>query len=445
MKDITCLAEGITYPADSSVTGLNLNEIIVGGTGCGKSFSNAYSRLLHTHESSVVVPIAKRAIMGMFKGMFEERGYEVLVLDFAHPGKSDAGYDPLRYIKNNQDALRLARSLIYATPAIGRVREEDPYWNNSATSVIAAEIILVRLIDEEPQFVDVIQNGMKLLPRIFLGKHPTFADVLHLHRSMEVKPDKNGQFSSNLDELFDTAEEFFPGNQATQLWKTVKGLSMKTASCILSIANNALDKIFTEGVLNMVKNKRNVGFRELGRKKTALFVLNSPMNKSLLSLTNMMYSDLFKELFEEAEEKPEGRLDVPVHIVCDDFACAGRIDGFEDYISIFRAAGISVTLLLQSESQLTSMYGDGAAATIVNNCDTYVYLGGMDIYTCENIARRMNKPLDKVLSLPLETAVVFRRGMPHAVARRYQTLEDPVYKELMEKQELSQESERSIA
>ena len=135
MKDITCLAEGIIYYADSSLTGLNLNELIVGGTGSGKSFSNAYSRLLHTHESSVVVPIAKRAIMGMFKGMFEERGYEVLVLDFAHPGKSDAGYDPLRYVKSDQDALRLARSLIYSTPALGKVREEDPYWNNSATSI----------------------------------------------------------------------------------------------------------------------------------------------------------------------------------------------------------------------------------------------------------------------------------------------------------------------
>jgi len=418
MKDMTCLAEGITYPANPYLTGLNLNEVIVGGTGSGKSVSNAYSRLLHTHNSSVVVPVAKRALMEAFKEMFKERGYEVLVLDFTHPEKSNTGYDPLHYVKSNQDALRLARSLVYATPAMGKVKEEDPYWNNSATSVLAAEIILVEL----------------------LADNPSFADVVQLHRSMEVKPDKNGQFSSNLDGLFDEAEEYFPGNQATQLWKTVKGLAMKTASCILSIANNAMDKIFTEDVLDMIKNKKNVCFRELGRKKTALFVLNSPMNKCLLSLANMMYSDLFRELFEEAEEKPEGRLDVPVHIVCDDFACTGRIDGFEDYISIFRATGISVTLLLQSESQLASMYGDGAAATIINNCDSYVYLGGMDIYTCENIARRMNKSLDKVLSLPLETAVVFRRGMPYAVARRYQTLEDPIYKELMEKQELSNES-----
>lgn len=415
MKDITCLAEGITYPADSSLTGLNLNEVIVGGTGSGKSISNAYSRLLHTYKSSIVVPIAKRALMETFKGMFKERGYEVIVLDFAHPEKSNAGYDPLQYVKSDQDAVRLARDLVSVTS-----QAPDPYWDNSAASVLAAEILLVKLMEE----------------------HPTFADVIKLHRSMEVRTVKD-LFASSLDDRFYIAEEVFPGNQATQLWGTIRSLNMKTASCILSVVNNAVDKIFSEKVLDMVNNERRVYFRRIGRRKTALFVLNSSMDKGLLSLVNVMYSDLFRELFEEAEEKPEGRLDVPVHIICDDFACTGRISNFEDYISIFRAAGISVTLLLQSESQLASMYGDGAATTIINNCDTYVYLGGMDIHTCENIAKRMNKPLDKVLSLPLETAVVFRRGMSHAVARRYQTFEDPIYKELLAKQELSQESERS--
>ena len=417
MPDITCLAEGITYPTNSSLTGLNLNEIIVGGTGSGKSVSNAYSRLLHTNNSSVVVPVAKRALMEKFKGMFEERGYKTYVLDFAHPEKSDASYDPLQYVNSDQDAVRLARNLICAT---GRLRGEDEYWNNAAASVLAAEIIYVKLMEE----------------------HPTFADVIKLHRSMKVKTQKD-LFASTIDDCFYVVEELYPGNQATQLWGTIKGLGMRTASCIISIVNNAVDKIFSEKVLDMVNNERKVCFREIGRRKTALFVLNSSMDEGLLSLLNIMYSDLFRELFEEAEEKPEGRLDVPVHIVCDDFACTGRINDFENYISIFRAAGISVTLLLQSESQLAGMYGYDAATTIINNCDTYVYLGGMDLQTCQNVSMRMNKPLNRVLTLPLETAVVFRRGMPHAVARRYQTFEDPIYKELLEKQELAEESERS--
>ena len=107
---------------------------------------------------------------------------------------------------------------------------------------------------------------------------------------------------------------------------------------------------------------------------------------------------MIKVLFEEAESKENGKLEIPINIICDDFACGGKIRDFEQYISIFRAAGISVTLLLQSESQLSGMYGQTEATTIINNCDTYLYMGGMDIETCKNVALRMTWPLHKVLS-----------------------------------------------
>ena len=104
---------------------------------------------------------------------------------------------------------------------------------------------------------------------------------------------------------------------------------------------------------------------------------------------------------------------------------------FEDYISIFRAAGISVTLLLQSESQLVHMYGEYAATTIINNCDTYIFMGGNDLRTCQSISTRINRPVHKVMCLPREQVVVFRRGEEPYYSRRYQILDDPVYKEVM--------------
>lgn len=412
MADITCLAEGLTAPADFEKTGLNLNEIIVGPTGGGKTFSNAYSRLCHTTESSVVVPISKAAIKKKFAGMFQDRDYKVIDMDFTHPENCTIGYDPLDYVHSDSDVIQLARNLIGLGVSKDRLGDTDPYWNDSATSILAAEIALI------------------LLEAKGKGCKASFADVISLHRSLDTNM-SSGLAKTNIDGRFFLAGRRYPGNQATELWKTTQNLASKTASCIFSIVNNAVDKIFSEDVLKMISKKNRISFKELGSRKTALFITTSPMNLTLQNLVNVMYADMFRELFETAEKNDSARLDVPVHIICDDFACGSRINNFEDYISIFRAAGISVTILLQSESQLINMYGESAAVTIINNCDTYVYMGGMDIATCRNVSLRMDKPLHRVMAMPLEQVVVFRRGSEPYVARRYQTLNDPVYQQLM--------------
>lgn len=413
MSDMSCLAEGYVVDADFAKTGLNLNELIVGTTGCGKSVSNAYSRLLHTNESSVVVPIAKKAIMEQFSDMFRQRGYEVIIMDYTRPEKSNCGYNPLDYVHSEEDVVQLARNLVGMECRKTRGGEADPYWNESAISVLAAEIALVRLRAEET------------------GTTPRFSEVIRMHRSLRVDMGKP-LFSCNLDAMFQKAEIKHPGNQASFLWKTIQGLATRTASCILSIVNTALDKISTESVVKMMQKPKFIDFKKIGTTKTAVFIVTSPMNFALQNLVNLMYADMFRELFEAAESNLDGRLTVPVHIICDDFACGSRINRFEDYISIFRAAGISVTLLLQSESQLEAMYDHMAATTIVNNCDTYVYMGGMDTKTAQSVAYKLNKSLHYVLNLPLEKVVVLRRGCEPRVARRYQTFEDPVYMELQD-------------
>jgi len=414
MSDMTCLADGYVVPASFEKTGLNLNEIIVGTTGCGKSMSNAYSRLLHTFESSVVVPIAKLAIRDKFARMFEERGYKVIDLDFAKPSRCTVGYDPMDYIQSDEDVIQVARNFIGGDPSRTKTGEVDPYWNDSATSVLAAEISLIRLWAQNRHV------------------RPSFADVIELHRSIKYENTTNSMKTS-IDKCFEDASRRWPGNRACELWKTVKDLSPKTASCIFSIVNGALDKIFSDSIVEMTKKRERIDFAKLGDEKTALFITTSPMNFTLQNYINVLYADMFRSLFEKAESNINYHLNVPVHIICDDFACGSRIIKFEDYISIFRAAGMSVTLLLQSESQLISMYGYEEATTIINNCDTYIYMGGMDIKTCNSIAQRTNRPLHQIMSLPLEKVIVFRRGSKPFEGRRYQTLEDPIYRELNER------------
>lgn len=424
MFDYTCLAEGVVFPASFKETGINQNEIIVGPTGGGKTVSICEPRICHTMQSSLVVPLSKRALKEKYGRMLKERGYEVIDLDFVNPEKCEIGYDPLDFVRTEEDVVQLARNLVsMGGTSSGRTGTVDPYWNDSATSVLGAEIALILLNAKDS------------------NKKACFGDVVELHHSLKVEQGKK-ELRCNLDTLFEAAERMHPGNQASSLWNTIKGLAYTTASCILSIVNNAMDKIFSKKVIDMTRKEERINFRELGEKKVVAFITTSPMNQALLNLINVLYADLFRELFMAAEQKDNNCLNVPVHIICDDFACSGKIAQFENHISIFRAAGISVTLLLQSESQLTNMYGEQAATTIINNCDTYVYMGGMDIMTCKNVSQRINKPLHTIMTLPLEQVIVFRRGAQPVVARRYQTYEDPIYQKYIQGKAFEENEER---
>lgn len=139
---------------------------------------------------------------------------------------------------------------------------------------------------------------------------------------------------------------------------------------------------------------------------------------------------MFKQLFEYAENCPDGVLPVPVHVLCDDFATGGEILNFPEFISIFREKGISVTLLLQSESQLNQMYGTDNSVTIINNCDTYIYLGGMDLRTAQNVSVRLNSPLDEVLYMPIGQEILFRRGQRPIITKRYEIQKNTLYRKI---------------
>lgn len=408
--DKRILGVNAVYSTDCSETGVNNNVIICGGSGSGKTMSITEPLFLETYESCLVATVTKRRIVKKYKPLFEKRGYIVQELNFVNPDQSDISYDPLHYVKTYEDVTFLATALVYANPK-KETGNQDPYWNEAALSLLSAEISYILLTMETP----------------------TFTDVLMLHDEVNIKC-RDDLISTSIDSKFKELEEKYPNSYTMNCWKSFSQLPARTAGCVLSTLNAVLDTIFTPQLRSMISMEKKVNFEQMAMRKTVLFVSTSAVNPMLHSFINIFYAQMFKQLFEFAERRVSGRLPIPVHIVCDDFGTGSKINNFAQYISIFREHLISVSLLIQSESQLETMYGS-EATTIINNCDTYVYLGGMDLQTCRNMSSRLDSPLDEVLSLGVGKEYIFRRGQVPIITKRYNILDNKLYNEITKQYE----------
>ena len=423
-RDMIPIGNNIMTYADSRETGVNQNIIGVGSTGCGKTTSITEPQLVHLFESSGVVPVSKQSIVKRYQGEFKRRGYRTEILNFTNLNNSSVGYDPMDYVKTNEDAMDLASMLIGYDDNRKNV---DPFWEDTAECLVAGIILLI------------LENAK------FAGKNPEFKDVINLLKILEYVPDPTSSEDRiiNINDLFEEAEKRVPDSMACAMIKSVIRLPDRTGLCVYATVKAAVDKLFTEDIIKMVENKNSIDFSRLGDEKTLLFVVTNPFNQTCSRFVNIMYSQMFKSLFEKAEQSPKGALNIPVRVICDDFACGTKIKNFDSYISIFRAAGISVTILLQSESQLRSLYGEHAATTILNNVDTYIFMGSLDDKTVQNVSIKMNLPVNKIMQMPLEQIMVMRRGSEPFVGKRYQLYDDPVYQRIEAQKEY--ETDRQLA
>lgn len=404
--DRMILGENVICSTDCNETGLNNNVLVCGSSGCGKTMSISEPCLLETFNSSLIAVVTKRRIVNKYKTIFEQRGYVVQDLNFIHPMESSVSYDPLQYLDNYSDITFLAESIVKSNPRKDK-STADPYWDEAATSLLSAEIAYV----------------------LMTKKNASFVDVLNLHDEFNFR-ENGGQIETSLDSKFEFLAEKAPNCFAVSCWKSFHLLPVKTASCIFGTLNAAMDTIFSPELRKMISMEKKIDFKQLATQKTILFISTSAVNPALHCFINIFYAQTFKTLFEYAESLPIGKLPIPVHVLCDDFATGSRILNFPEYISIFREKQISVTLLVQSESQLESMYGSEDATTIINNCDTYLYMGGMDLKTGRSISERLNAPLDEVLYMPIGQEYVFRRGQKPIITNRYNILKDEQYQQI---------------
>ena len=370
--DKVVLGEGCVYSTDSNVTGINNNILVVGGSGSGKTVSIAEAFLLESYNRNIITTVTKRRIVKKYIPLLRDRGYSIWDLDFVHPENGNVGYDPLDFIKSYQDIVFVAKSIVDADKKKEN-SNADPYWNEAATSLFSS--IIAYVLMKKP--------------------HPNFSDVLEMIDGLTFEED-GGEITTNYDFEFFKLEKANPSNFATVNWRSFRRLPIRTASCVFGVLNTATSFVFTPEFINM------------------------------------FYAHIFKELFEIGERRESGVLPRQVHMLADDFATGCPVPLFDQYISIFREKGISVTLLVQSESQLSSLYGDDKATTIINNCDTYVYMGSNDLETAKNIATRAGILTEECLNMKLGNQIIFRRGSKPIFSKRYNIFENKLYKSIPE-------------
>ena len=400
------------YSMDPQESPVNNNVMVIAGTGGGKTKSVVEANLLHAQHQSMVVLLTKRRLLDQYRVHLKKRGYRIKILNLVNPDESAQGFDPMLHIKDDSDLALLGKSLMECT---GDTSEKDRYWQNSAASLFCA---IAKLAIHK------------------YGKAARMKHVLYLLRYIDV----------NCSEYYDEDEDCMvqvsdccPKEDFEALrekdpkmysdWCQYKENAPNAAASIRGVLLTAINTMMTDGICNLMAKEQQLDFRSLVERKTVLFIVTSPVNPALHPFANLVFGSMFKELFEYAEELPGGRLPIPLTAICDDFATGGQIPNFQHHISIFREKGIAVMMLVQSLSQLAAMYGSYGAVTIRDNTDNIVYLGGNDLDTADQIARRINKPVDEVLALPIGQEYLFRRGQKPIQLQRYQIYDDSLYQQ----------------
>lgn len=204
----------------------------------------------------------------------------------------------------------------------------------------------------------------------------------------------------------------------------------RTQACIQGILAEKLSTLTFDGVADLFTRPEQMDFAALGRERIALFLTISDTDRSMDPLAALLYTQALQALCTEADRMPEHRLTIPVRLYLDDFAANVTIPDFDKIISVIRSREISVSVILQSLSQLESLYGHPRAQTILSGCDNMLYLGGQDVETAQYISTKANKPASSILNMPLDAAWLFMRGAEPKQVRKYDLSSHPRYYKL---------------
>ena len=426
-----------TLSMDTHATQCNNNILVVGGTGSGKTMGVANQMLFQLQHGNAVGVFTKRGMTEELSGILRARGYPSYTIDFTQPDKSDYGYDPLHYCRTDADVCALAHTILHAEDK--KSDPSDPFWKDSAEQLLAPVLRYVRAGRYQPG--RSMADALRLLDSIPCCEWDhsdyrvhSFTEVYQSYKKHETPKCHNPRLQRMKEERirFELPHLKKTDPAGGMFWDSFAHGASQTRGSIQQTLMAPLAKIFTQDTRKLLTNPQRFEFCQLLQPKTVLFVYASPVNLAFHAFLSIFYLQMFQTLFDLAEAQDDHRLPQPVYILCDDFATGCHVPNFPEMISIFREKEISATLLIQSESQLADIYGNEGAKTIINNCDTYIYLGGMDIDTSKSIAARLNRPYPDVLAMPIAHEYFFHRGQRPVTTRRKSLYDDAAYRSATE-------------
>lgn len=333
----------------------NLNTVVVGGSGAGKTRFYAKPNLCQANTSFVVLD-PKGELLRDTGYLLKQKGYEVRVLDLLNMEKSHC-YNPFVYLRDDNDVQRLVTNLFKSTTPKGS-QSNDPFWDTAASMLLLALVFYLKY--EAPP------------------DEQNFPMVMEMLRAADVREDMD-EYTSPLDELFERLEMRDPDHIAVKYYKDYHSGSAKTLKSIQITLAARLEK-FNLSSLAALTATDELDLPSLGEKKVALFALIPDNDTSFNFLVSILYTQLFQQLFYLADHKYGGSLPVPVHFLMDEFSNVSLPDDFSKILAVMRSRQVFVSIILQNIAALKALF-EKEWESILGNCDEFLYLGGNETST----------------------------------------------------------------
>ena len=343
----------------------NLNTLVCGGSGAGKTRFYCKPNLMQANTSFVILDPKGEIVRDVGK-LLERKGYEIKVLDLISMEKSHC-YNPFVYLRDDNDIQRLVTNLFKSTTPKGS-QSNDPFWDTAASMLLLALIFYLHY--EAP------------------ADEQNFAVVMEMLRAGAIEDEEDNR-PTPLDILFQELSEDNPEHIALKYYRSYHSGSAKTLKSIQVTLAARLEKFNLESLASLTSTDE-LELGTVGEKKTALFAIIPDNDTSFNFLVSILYTQLFQQLFYSADYVHGGSLPIPVHFLMDEFANVSLPDDFDKILSVMRSRSVSVSIILQNLAQLKALF-EKQWESIVGNCDEFLYLGGNEQSTHKYVSELLGK------------------------------------------------------